>query len=256
MNWKTFFALLARDAHVARRNILPVLVQNLIQPMMFVFVFGRIMTGSGLLPEAYKNMLLPGIMAITMVISGAQGVAMPLIAEFQFTKEIEDRLLSPIHISWIAMEKIVAGMLQALVAGFVVIPAGWLLLGRGLDLSGTRPLSLVAIFLLVALFSAASGLVLGCLIGQTQIGMMFTLVLGPMIFFGCAYYPWSTLARYPVLQKAVLVNPLVYASEGFRAAMVPAIPHMELSAVLAALVLFDAGLVWLGIVSFDRKAVG
>ncbi len=256
MNWKTFFALLARDAHVARRNILPVLVQNLIQPMMFVFVFGRIMTGSGLLPEAYKNMLLPGIMAITMVISGAQGVAMPLIAEFQFTKEIEDRLLSPIHISWIAIEKIVAGMLQALVAGFVVIPAGWLLLGRGLDLSGTRPLSLVAIFLLVALFSAASGLVLGCLIGQTQIGMMFTLVLGPMIFFGCAYYPWSTLARYPVLQKAVLVNPLVYASEGFRAAMVPAIPHMELSAVLAALVLFDAGLVWLGIVSFDRKAVG
>ena len=256
MNWKTFLALLRRDAHVARRNILPVLVQNLIQPMMFVFVFGRIMTGSGLLPQAYKNMLLPGIMAITMVISGAQGVAMPLIAEFQFTKEIEDRLLSPIHISWIAMEKIVAGMLQALVAGLVVIPAGWLLIGSGLDLSGTRPLALVAILFLVALFSAASGLALGCLIGQTQIGMMFTLVLGPMIFFGCAYYPWSTLARFPVLQKAVLVNPLVYASEGFRAAMVPAIPHMALSAVLLALLAFDAALVWLGIYSFYRKAVG
>ena len=256
MNGKTFLALLARDAHVARRNILPVLVQNLIQPMMFVFVFGRIMTGSGLLPQAYKNMLLPGIMAITMVISGAQGVAMPLIAEFQFTKEIEDRLLSPIHISWIAVEKIVAGMLQALVAGLVVIPAGWLLMGSGLDLGGTRPWILVAILLMVALLSAASGLVLGCLIGQTQIGMMFTLVLGPMIFFGCAYYPWSTLERFPLLQKAVLLNPLVYASEGFRAAMVPGIPHMALPAVLIALVAFDAALVWLGIFSFDRKAVG
>ena len=256
MNSKTFFALLGRDAHVARRNILPVLVQNLIQPMMFVFVFGRIMTGSGLLPQAYKNMLLPGIMAITMVISGAQGVAMPLIAEFQFTREIEDRLLSPIHISWIAVEKIVAGMLQALSAGLVVIPAGWLLLGSGLDLSGTRPLALIAILFLVALMASASGLVLGCMIGQTQIGMMFTLVLGPMIFFGCAYYPWSTLERFPILQKAVLVNPLVYASEGFRAAMVPGIPHMALPAVLAALVLFDVGLVWLGIRSFDRKAVG
>ena len=255
MNSKTFFALLGRDAHVARRNILPVLVQNLIQPMMFVFVFGRIMTGSGLLPQAYKNMLLPGIMAITMVISGAQGVAMPLIAEFQFTREIEDRLLSPIRISWIAVEKIVAGMLQALSAGLVVIPAGWLLLGSGLDLSGTRPLALIAILFLVALMASASGLVLGCMIGQTQIGMMFTLVLGPMIFFGCAYYPWSTLERFPILQKAVLVNPLVYASEGFRAAMVPGIPHMALPAVLAALVLFDVGLVWLGIRSFDRKAV-
>jgi ABC-2 type transport system permease protein len=256
MNWKTFLALLARDAHVARRNILPVLIQNLIQPMMFVFVFGRIMTGSGLLPQAYKSMLLPGIMAITMVISGAQGVAMPLIAEFQFTKEIEDRLLSPIHISWIAIEKIVAGMLQALMAGLVVIPAGWLLLGSGLDLSGARPLVFVLVFLLVALFASSAGLVLGCLIGQTQIGMMFTLVLGPMIFFGCAYYPWSTLERFPILQKAVLVNPLVYASEGFRATLVPGIPHMALAAVLAALLASDAALVWLGIRSFDRKAIG
>jgi ABC-2 type transport system permease protein len=255
MNWKTFAALLARDAHVARRNILPVLIQNLIQPLMFVFVFGRIMTGSGLLPQAYKNMLLPGIMAITMVISGAQGVAMPLIAEFQFTREIEDRLLSPINIPWIAMEKIAAGMLQAIVAGLAVIPSGWLLLGSGLDLSGTRPVVLAAILLLVALLASASGLVLGCLIGQTQIGLMFTLVLGPMIFFGCAYYPWSTLARFPVLQKAVLANPLVYASEGFRAALVPAIPHIGLAAVIAALVVFDVGLVWLGIWSFDRKAV-
>ncbi len=256
MNWKTFLALLGRDAHVARRNILPVLVMNLIQPMMFVFVFGRIMTGSGLLPPSYKNMLLPGIMAITMVISGVQGVAMPLIAEFQFTKEIEDRLLSPIHISWIAVEKIVAGMLQALTAGLVVIPAGWLLIGTGLDLSGTQPLALVAVLLLVALMAAASGIVLGCLIGQTQIGMMFTLVLGPMIFFGCAYYPWSTLARFPTLQKAVLVNPMVYASEGFRAAMVPGIPHIGLPAVLAALGAFDIVLLWLGIRSFDRKAIG
>jgi ABC-2 type transport system permease protein len=255
MNWTTFAALLARDAHVARRNILPVLIQNLIQPMMFVFVFGRIMTGSGLLPQAYKSMLLPGIMAITMVISGAQGVAMPLIAEFQFTKEIEDRLLSPIHIAWIAIEKIVAGMLQAIVAGLVVLPSGWLLLGSGLDLSGAHPFLLALILFLVALMASAAGLVMGCLIGQTQIGMMFTLVLGPMIFFGCAYYPWSTLARFPILQKAVLANPLVYASEGFRAALVPGIPHLSLTAVLVALVFFDLAFVWLGIYSFDRKAV-
>jgi ABC-2 type transport system permease protein len=255
MNWKTFAALLARDAHVARRNILPVLIQNLIQPMMFVFVFGRIMTGSGLLPQAYKSMLLPGIMAITMIISGVQGVAMPLIAEFQFTKEIEDRLLSPILTSWVAVEKIAAGMLQALLAGLVVLPSGWLLMGSGLDLSGAHPLLFILILLMVAVFSAAAGLVLGCMMGQTQIGMMFTLVLGPMIFFGCAYYPWSTLDRFPILQKLVLINPMVYASEGFRASLVPQIPHMPLAAVLAALLVADAALVYLGIRAFDNKAI-
>ena len=39
MNLKTFIAMLARDAHVARRNFIPLLVQTLLQPMMFVFIF-------------------------------------------------------------------------------------------------------------------------------------------------------------------------------------------------------------------------
>src|SRR6185503_4441378 len=66
MSWKTFFAMLARDAHVARRNFVPLMLQTLLQPMLFVFIFGRIMTGSGLLPASYKALLLPGIIAISM----------------------------------------------------------------------------------------------------------------------------------------------------------------------------------------------
>ena len=70
MNWKTFFALLQRDGHVARRNLLPMLLQNLLQPLLFTFIFGRVMTTGGLMPPEYKSMLLPGIMAIAMVLSG------------------------------------------------------------------------------------------------------------------------------------------------------------------------------------------
>ena len=87
-----------------------------------------------MMPAAYKSILLPGVMAISMVLSGVQAVAMPLITEFQFTREIEDRLLAPIEIGWLAVEKIVAGMIQALVAGLVVIPAAWLIMGSGVKL--------------------------------------------------------------------------------------------------------------------------
>ena len=123
MNWKTFYALLSRDGHVARRNLLPMLLQNLLQPLLLTFVFGRVLTTSGMMHTEYKSILLPGVMAISMVLAGVQGVAMPLITEFQFTREIEDRLLAPIEIGWLAVEKIAAGMMQALVAGLVVIPA-------------------------------------------------------------------------------------------------------------------------------------
>src|SRR3977135_4746035 len=128
MNWKTFLALLARDVHGARRNFVPLLLQTFLQPLMFVFIFGRVMVRSGYMPEAYKSLLLPGIMAICMVGTGIWAVAMPLIAEFQFTREIEDRLLAPMEISWLAIEKVVAGTLQALAAGRMVIHAALLLL--------------------------------------------------------------------------------------------------------------------------------
>ena len=108
----TFFALLSRDAHVARRNFVPLLLQTLLQPMLLVFVFGRVMTTSGFMPLQYKSLLLPGIIALSMVLAGIQAVAMPVISEFQFTKEIEDRLLAPIEIEWVAVEKILAGMIR------------------------------------------------------------------------------------------------------------------------------------------------
>jgi ABC-2 type transport system permease protein len=255
LNWKCFFATLARDAHVARRNFFPLILQTFLQPLMFVFIFGRVMVRSGYMPEAYKSLLLPGIMAISMVFTGVWAVAMPLIAEFQFTREIEDRLLAPMEISWVAVEKVLAGALQALIAGLVVIPAAWLILRPGVEFSVRTPWIFACVMVLVALFAACGGLALGCSVNQTHIGLMFSMVLTPMIFFGCTYYPWSALNKFPILQKAVLINPLVYASEGLRGTLVPQFPHLSMLVVLVGLVLFDALFLAAGLRQFHRKAV-
>ena len=188
--------MLARDAHVARRNVAVLLMQTFLQPLMFVFIFGRVMVRSGYMPEAYKSLLLPGIIAISMVFTGVWAVAMPLIAEFQWTREIEDRLLAPMDIAWVAIEKVLAGMLQALIAGLVVIPCAWLILRPGVGITMHNPLTFACVTLLVALFSACGGLALGCSVNQQHIGLMFSMVMTPMIFFGCTYYPWSALSSF------------------------------------------------------------
>jgi ABC-2 type transport system permease protein len=255
LNWTTFLALLGRDAHVARRNFVPLLLQTFLQPMMFVFIFGRVMVSSGYMPAAYKSLLLPGIMAISMVFTGVWAVAMPLIAEFQFTREIEDRLLAPINISWLAIEKVFFGALQALAAGLAVIPMAWLLLRPGVEFNLSSPLRFACVTVLVALFSACGGLALGCSVNQTHIGLMFSMVLTPMIFFGCTYYPWSALAHFPILQKVVLINPLVYASEGLRGTLVPQFPHLPVLAVLIVLAAFDVLFLAVGLHQFHAKSV-
>ncbi len=199
---------LCRDAgtrchHVARRNAAQLLLQTFLQPLLFVFVFGRVMVGSGYLPTAYRSLLLPGIIAITMVFTGVFAVAMPLIAEFQWSHEIEDRLLAPIDVAWVAIEKVISGMLQALVTGLVVIPLAWLLLRPGVEISIRAPLTFVVIIMLVAIFSACGGLVLGCTINQQHIGLMFGMVITPMIFFGCTYYPLECSWKpFPILKNS------------------------------------------------------
>ena len=254
MNWKTFYALLARDGHIARRNLIMTLVQILLQPLLFTFVFGRVLTSGGMIRSQFRSVLLPGVISISMVIAGIQAVAMPLISEFQFSREIEDRLLAPIENSWLAVEKILAGMFQALAAGLVVIPGAWVTMGS-VNISYDHPVAFVGVCLLVALLAASGGLALGCSVGQTQIGLMFSLIMTPMLMFGCVYYPWSFLHVFPEIQYMVLLNPVVYASEGLRGALVPQIPHIAGWITTSVLAFADILLVTIGIRKFKRKAV-
>jgi len=57
------------------------------------------------------------------------------------------------------------------------------------------------------------------------------------------------------MQKIVLVNPMVYASDGLRAALVPQSPHLSLAAMLGGLAAFNAALIAVGRRQFHEKAV-
>jgi ABC-2 type transport system permease protein len=85
---------------------------------------------------------------------------------------------------------------------------------------------------------------------------MFGVILAPMIFFGCAYYPWQGLSTVPIMKYAVLINPLVYVAEGMRAALTPTAPHMPLPIVIVALIVVTAIFWILGMRSFMKRAVG
>ena len=73
----------------------------------------------------------------------------------------------------------------------------------------------------------------------------------PITFLGCIYYPWQALEAIRWLQIAVLVNPLVYMSEGFRAALTD-VPHMSLWVVYPVMIGFTALFTTIGIRFFKR----
>ncbi len=223
-----FVAILRRDIVVTGREFVPFLLQALMQPLFFLFIFGKVLPGIGLAAGNFGALMLPGIVALTGLIAAMQGVTLPLVLDLGFAREIDDRLLSPLPVWWVALEKVLFGAMRGTIASSVIFPLGWWILGTGFAVRSDRILILVCMIVLTALVGSTIGLLMGTVIRPEQISLMFTLIFTPLLFTGCTYYPWGALGNIRWFQVLTLFNPLTYAAEGLRYSMVPPVGGHEL----------------------------
>jgi ABC-2 type transport system permease protein len=187
-------------------------------------------------------------------------VALPLANEFGYTKEIEDRVLAPLPVSLVAVGKVVAGAIQGLIAAAIVFPIASVVHARGVHPNlAVHWVLLLTLIPITSIMTSSLGLVLGTRIAPRNIGVMFGFIVLPLTFLGGTYYPWTTLAAVKVagfswLQALVCVNPLIYVTEGFRAALTTA-PHMPLYVIYPVLLAFSAIFLWVGCRGFQRRVI-
>jgi len=148
-----------------------------------------------------------------------------LVIEFSFTKEIEDRLLAPLPVAAVAVQKMLIAALRGVLAGLFILPLGALILPGGLHIEDPQWLALIGIFVFGSLAAGGMGLVLGTAVPPNRISVAFAVVLTPLIFTGCTFYPWHTLSSLRWFQILTLLNPITYVSEGLRSALTT-LPHL------------------------------
>ncbi|MBC8165908.1 MAG: ABC transporter permease [Bryobacteraceae bacterium] len=234
-----FFAILHRDLVVTMREFVPFLLQALMQPVFFLFIFGKVLPGIGLAAGNFGALMLPGIVALTGMIAAMQGVTLPLVLDLGYAREIDDRLLSPLPVWLVAFEKVIFGAVRGVIASSVIFPLGWLILGDGFAVRTDRVVVLICMIILTGFVGSTIGLLMGTVIRPEQISLMFTLIFTPLLFTGCTYYPWGALSNIRWFQILTLFNPLTYAAEGLRYSMVPPVDGHELRTL---------GLLWILIV--------
>ena len=251
---RAFRSVLWRDVFVTVTELPSFLAQVLLQPLFLLFVFGKVLASIGATQSGYADLLFPGIVGLTLVTTGLQSTALPLVLDFSFGREIEDRLLAPMPIMLVAVEKMLFAALRAVVAAVVMFPVGWLVLGHIPGHSGGIPLLLLTILLGAAL-GAAIGLTLGTLVPPSKITIMFAVIFTPLLFTGCTQYPWPSLSRLRWFQVVTACNPLTYVSESMRAALVPSVNHIspwiDIPVVIVAIGVFAA----IGMAGFRRRAL-
>ena len=261
-----FKALLRRDMRVLQKNLFKeFLPRTLIQPFLLVFVFtfvfpkiGQGIGGHGGTPAAFATLLIAGVVGISILFQGIQSVALPMVQEFGYTKEIEDRVMAPLPVSLVALAKVASGAIQGLIAAAIVFPIAAVVPASPLHLQVNWPV-LITLAPLACITGAALGLTFGTVFEPRTVPIMFGVVVIPLTFLGAVYYSWVALTPIKVagvswLKILVLINPLIYMNEGFRAALTNA-NHMSLWAVYGALLAFAAFFLYMGIKGFKKRVL-
>ena len=194
------------------------------------------------------------MIAIACIFQGIQAVALPLVQEFGYTREIEDRVMAPLPVWAVAAGKLLAGAVQGLIAAAIVFPlAHWIpITPVRLQIDWVR---LLTVLPLASVLGAALGLTIGTRVDPRRVPLIFGLVVIPITFLGATYYPWAALHKILWLQTVVLLNPLVYMSEGMRVSLTPWVPHMSYWGIYGGLILFTALLGAWGIAGFNKRVL-
>ncbi|HLI05731.1 MAG TPA: ABC transporter permease [Ktedonobacteraceae bacterium] len=251
----TLLAMLRREMLVAGKQFHVTASLLLLQPALLLFALGRVQSFIGGIPASFVEVLLPGILGSVILSFSVQSVSAPLIAEFSYTREIEDRLLSPIPVWLVGIEKILAGTLKSFACAVLYFPLAWVILGPALYHVDIHSYWLLAITLLLSsLAMSALGLLIGSATRGAQSNIVFTVLLVPMSFLGCVYFPWAALAPVPLLQSIALLDPQTYMSELLRATMT-ADPHMSFLWAFGGMLIWTALFFFLGLRTFIRRAI-
>ena len=257
---KAFLAILRRDMVVTGREFIAFLLQVLLQPLFFLFIFGKVLPSIGFARQGFAAVLLPGIVALTVVLTALQGVTLPLVLDLGYAREIDDRLLAPLPVSLVAVEKVLFAAVRGLIAGAIIFPLAYVILGNEYNVRTDAIGVIIGVMILTAFAGATLGLTIGTLVKPEQIGLMFSLIFTPLIFTGCTYYPWGTLGSIKWFQIVTLFNPLTYAAEGLRYAMVPSInghtiPTLGIGWVILGLSVTFVAFLIIGIQTFRRRVI-
>ncbi|MDG4765703.1 ABC transporter permease [Solwaraspora sp. WMMD406] len=251
---RAFAAIVWRDLFVAGKDLWFLLAQVLMTPLFMLFIFTRVLTMQGIVGVGFADILLPGTVALATFTTSLQSVAVPLVKEFGFTREIEDRLLSPLPTALVAVGKLVVATLRGLLAAVLVYPVGALVVGTAPGRWSSVPLALL-IVLLAGWVGAALGMTLATVLPLQRIQATFSLFITPIIWTGCVHYPWQRLAEMPWFQVATAINPMTYAAEGLRAALAPHVTHLPVWVCLLVLGAVATVATVAALRTFTRRAI-
>ncbi len=222
------------------------LIAGLVQPLLYLFVLGAGIGASSQMGGGdYRRFIFPGTMGLALLFS-ATFAAVTIVFDRQigFFKAV---LVAPIPRPAIALGKIIAGALQSLLQGVVLLPFAPL---AGASLNLLQTVEMLGAMVLAALTFSTIGVAIACRFTSTTVfPVVSNAVLLPMFFLSGGLYP---LGRAPGwMQVAAQFDPVAYAVDLMRGSVLGTF-HFPVYQSLGAMALTIGLLAWAAVRVFNR----
>ncbi|MCF7899721.1 ABC transporter permease, partial [Candidatus Babeliales bacterium] len=184
-----------------------------------IFVTGYIMQAFGL-SQDFGAFQLGGVLA-SVGLFELYTNAVTFVSDLEGDRSIDYYLTLPTSVFTVFFSYIVYYASISLIIGIILLPLAKAILLDKLVLSNIAWFKLLFFTVLINLICATATLLLSALTPAIEkLDILFVRFIFPLWYFGGFQYSWFSLnEKVPWLSYIMLINPMTYATEGMRAAL-------------------------------------
>lgn len=253
---KTVLVLVYADWIVIKENLHNKIIDTWIFVAVNVIITGYILPYFGL-SQSFGVFMLCGTVS-GIAIAETYSMVAGLVSDITGVQKITYDLLLPMP-SWMAFLRIIiTSTLQSIMYCVAAIPFGKLLLWNRFAISNINFVGCVLMIVCGSLFAGTFGIVTSSMIKRLEgLSSVWRRFLFPLWFFGGFQFSWASLyAVIPIVAYINLCNPIVYANEGMRDALIGgSTPGAYISYYwcVPALLLFSVIYTMWGVLRFKKR---
>jgi ABC-type polysaccharide/polyol phosphate export permease len=250
---KLFLQLLRTDLKIYKSAILNSIIDASIWFTCLIVIFAYVFPISGM---SQKFSLLIAVGAIVSCsFWDVWATATTFVADIGGNKTVEYYLTLPLPNVLVFIKQILGYAIKAAPSALMILPLTKLFLWNQFSMANFSIIKFVPIFILINLFTGAFSLFITSQItDMTHLGKVGIRYLFPLWFFGGSNYSWQMVYKLsPTFAYATLLNPLIYAMEGIRVAVLGQQGYMPFYICVLALLLFTILFGFLGIIKLKKR---
>ncbi|MCK4517647.1 ABC transporter permease [Candidatus Babeliales bacterium] len=250
---RIFWQLLKTDLQIFKQASIDETINSIITAVCTVVVFSYVFSHLGM-DEHFGVFIAVGVI-VSAIFWSSWTTSTVFIADLEGNRTITYFLTLPVPNYLILIKQIVSYAIKSALTGATILPVIKLLLWNQLSFANFSLIKFVLVFALTSLFIGSLSLLITSFIKSVEnlsnVSMRF---LFPMWFFGGANYSWEILYKIsPKLAIITLINPLLYAMEGMRVAVLGQQGYINFWICLPSLIGFTFLFGWWGIARLKKR---